>query len=416
MAKILIVILFSWALIFYHSCTPFGDQRGVLSLSRAEDDIIKDYTESFQTSAAFMTATKRCTHCGKLVESNISAGECMFRELTSLPEDAPGRQKLFRETRKQLRGEATSGYGPASFLLGFIAENGLFGTKPDIITAARQYRLFAESGAPEGKAALAAFWIRLGENLPAAIELLNRALEENPRNTDYYMYLSHAYTMLNKPLEAFETAKKAYYHSPVHSTERLRIEMIFVEKLMIAAPVIGKEAALAQINDMIYISPKNKKLIFDRANLYALFGDFATAEKELDSLKKDYPPVPLRIAKARLRAMQNNLSGAKQELSSLLAEDPENYIVRTAMLELLMERGKKAEAFETVNKFIESDKDKTGAYILRANLHLMNEDIQSAIADFELAKKTAPPAAADDIDQAIQSLKKAAEEPEFPEM
>ena len=166
----------------------------------------------------------------------------------------------------------------------------------------------------------------------------------------------------------------------------------------------------------MHISPKNKKLIFDRANLYALFGDFATAEKELDSLKKDYPPVPLRIAKARLRAMQNNLSGAKQELSSLLAEDPENYIVRTAMLELLMERGKKAEAFETVNKFIESDKDKTGAYILRANLHLMNEDIQSAIADFELAKKTAPPAAADDIDQAIQSLKKAAEEPEFPEM
>jgi uncharacterized protein YgiM (DUF1202 family) len=56
--KILVVILFSWALLFFHSCMPGGDQRQMLALSRAENDVIRDYTPSFSTAGLFLSTTK----------------------------------------------------------------------------------------------------------------------------------------------------------------------------------------------------------------------------------------------------------------------------------------------------------------------------------------------------------------------
>ena len=103
--KILVVILFSWALLFFHSCMPGGDQRQMLALSRAENDVIRDYTPSFSTAGLFLSTTKRCGHCNKLVEVNTSEGECMFRELWQEPYHSPRKNDLFKKTRKQLRGE-----------------------------------------------------------------------------------------------------------------------------------------------------------------------------------------------------------------------------------------------------------------------------------------------------------------------
>lgn len=402
--KILIVFLFTWALLFFHSCMPGGDQRQLLALSRAESDVIRDYTPSFSTTGFFLTSTKKCNHCNKLVEIHTSEGECMFRELWQESRHSPRRKEMLRNTRKQLRGESAAGYGPASFLLGLIAENGLFGTRPDIITAARQYRLFAENGGLRGKAALACFWIRLGENLPAALSILQKVIKEEPRNTELHMYISQAHTLLNQHKEAFEAAKKAYYHAPAASVERQNIENIFVEKLLIAANALGEKDALAQINDMIYLSPKNQKLIFARSNLYAIFGKFKLAEKDLNSLQNKYNKIPLLIARAKLRNAQRDFEGAKQDIRTLMANDPDNYYVRTAMLELLVANRKIKEALETANSFIRKDKDKTGAYLLRANLHAMNNDLKSALADFKQAKSTAGKEDAPAIDDAIRTI------------
>ncbi len=404
MLKILVVFLFSWALLFFHSCMPGGDQRQLLALSRAENDVIRDYTPSFSTSGLFLSTTKRCGHCNKLVEVNTSEGECMFRELWQEPHHSPRKNDLFKKTRKQLRGESSAGYGPASFLLGLIAENGLFGTKPDIITAARQYRLFAENGVLRGKAALACFWVRLGENLPEALAILQKVIKEEPRDTELHMYISQAYTLLKQHKNAFEAAKKAYYYAPMASAERQNIENIFVEKLLLAAKELGEKDAFAQINDMIYLSPKNQKLIFARSNLYAIFGKFKLAEQDLNSIKDQYNQVPLLIARAKLRNAQRDYEAAKQDIKTLMANDPDNFYVRTAMLELLMSNRKIKEAFETADSFIRTDKDKTAAYLLRANLHAMNNDLKRALADFKTAKNMAKKEDVPAIDDAIRAI------------
>ena len=402
--KILVVFLFSWALLFFHSCMPGGDQRQLLALSRAENDVIRDYTPSFSTAGLLLSTTKRCGHCNKLVEVHTSEGECMFRELWQEPYHSPQRKDLFKKTRKQLRGEAAAGYGPASFLLGMIAENGLFDTKPDIITAARQYRLFAENGGMRGKASLACFWIRMGENLPEALTILQKVIKEEPRDTELHMYISQAYTLLKQHKNAFDAAKKAYYYAPSASAERQNIENIFVEKLLIAANELGEKDALAQINDMIYLSPKNQKLIFVRSQLYAIFGKFKLAEQDLDILKDQYDKVPLLIARAKLRNAQRDYEGAKQDIKTLMANDPDNFYVRTAMLELLMTNRKTKEAFAAADSFIRKDKDKTAAYLLRANLHAMNSDLKRALADFKTARASATKEDAPAIDDAIRTI------------
>lgn len=404
MLKILIVFLFTWALLFFHSCMPGGDQRQLLALSRADNDVIRDYTPSFSTAGLLLSTTKKCPHCNKLVEVDTSEGECMFRELWHEPYHSPRRKDMFKNTRKQLRGEAAAGYGPASFLLGLIAENGLFDSKPDIITAARQYRLFAENGGIRGKAALACFWIRLGENLPAALDILKKVIKEQPRNTELLMYMSQAYTLLKQHKDAFEAAKKAYYHAPAASAERQNIENVFVEKLLIAANTLGEKDAIEQINDMIYLSPKNQKLIFARSNLYAIFGKFKLAEQDLNSLKNKYNKIPLLIARSKLRNAQRDFEGAKQDIKTLMANDPDNYYVRTAMLELLVTNRKTKEALKTANSFIRKDKDKTGAYLLRANFHILNNDLKNALADFKKARSMAKKEDAPAIDDAIRTV------------
>ena len=404
MLKLLVVFLFSWALLFFHSCMPGGEQRQELSLSRAENDVIRDYTPSFSTAGFFLSTTKQCPHCNKLVEVNVSEGECMFRELWQEPYNSLRKKDMLRDTRKQLRGEANAGYGPACFLLGMIAENGLFGTKPDIITAARYYRLFADSNDPRGKAAFACFWIRQGDNLPEALNILQKVIKEDPRNTELLMYISQAHTLLKQHKAAFETAKKAYYYSPAASAERLNIENVFVEKLLIAAEFLGEKEVLEQINDMIYLSPKNQKLIFTRSKLYALFGKFDLAEKDLNSLQDQYNTIPLLIARAKLRNAKKDFAGAKQDINALMKNDPDNYFVRAAMLELLVSNRKIKEALSTADSFIQKDKNKTEAYLLRANIHIMNQDLDAALADFKKAKSIADKESIPEINNAIRSI------------
>lgn len=381
-----------WGILFFHSCIPGSSQRDVLSLQRASDDVIKDYTSSFQTSSLFLTATKNCPHCGKLVEANVSVGECMFREAAELSPDAPDYAEKVAAMRRQLRGEAEMGCGPANMILGLIKENGLFGTKPDLIGAARHYRLYADTGDPEGRVALASFWVRIGENLPGAADMLKKAAEENPRNTDCLMYLSKAYTMMGRHPEAFEAAKKAYYYSPVNSSERAAIENVFVACLLSAAEEIGEGNALSQLSDLIFISPKNIRLKFARAAVYARFGHFDQAMKQLDELNGAVPEQTLAVERVRIEGLKGDFAAAHKRLDALLAERKNDPELRRLKIDLLLREKKEKEAFDLAGSYIASDENKRDACLMRAQMYLNKKEYDAAVRDCEEASRYASPA------------------------
>lgn len=394
-----------WGILCFHSCIPGSSQRDVLSLQRASDDVIRDYTDSFRMSGFFQAATKNCPHCGKLVEANVSVGECMFREAADLPPDTPGFAEKVSAMRRQLRGEAEMGCGTANLILGLIKENGLFGTKPDLIGAARHYRLYADTGDASGRIALAAFWVRIGENLPGAAELLKKASEEEPRNTECLMYLSRACTMMGKHLEAFEAAKKAYYYSPVNSLERAGIEVSFVSCLLAAAGEIGEESALAQINDLIFISPKNDRLKFARAAVYAQFGQFDQAMKQLDDIKDTVPERILAVERVRIEALKGDFAAANKRLDALLAERKTDPELRRLKVELLLREKKEKEAFDMVGAWIGSDENKCDACLIRAQMYLNKKEYDAAVRDCEEARKYASPAEQVYIDRIIENIR-----------
>ena len=382
--KILTAFFFTWALLLFHSCMPFGSERDILALSRADDDVIRDYTASFRHSV-LLSAVKRCRHCGKVVEADFSEGQCMFREISSMdPNDREYPEKLAR-MRHQLRGEAESGYGPANFLLGVMAENGSFGTKRDEISAARRYRLYSESGDPRGPAELACFWIRIGENLPAAAEMLKKALAADPRDTGLGMYLSEACSLLGRDREAFEAAKRAYYYSPVDSEERLAIESVFLTRLLSAAKEIGAEAALSQIGDMIYISPGNTEFKYVRCILLLMFGRCDEAEAERKKLAGSYPEVPLGILEAQICAARGDFFHAYEALDRLLKTEPRSMSLRSARFQLLLQEGREKDAFAELEKYVKNDPDPVEVLLFRGHLYMERRQWDLAEKDFRAA-------------------------------
>ena len=403
--KILAAFFFTWALLLYHSCMPFGTEREVLALSRANDEVIRDYTASFRSST-LLSAVKRCGHCGKMVEAEISEGECMFRELSAMdPRSSDYASKLAR-MRDQLRGEADSGYGPAHYLLGFMAENGLFGTKRDEISAARRYRLYSESGDPRGTAELACFWVRIGDNLPAAVELLKKALVSDPRDTALGMYLSEACSLLGRNREAFEAAKRAYYYSPVDSEERLAIESVFLNRLLSAADEIGADAALAQIGDMIYISPKNMELKYFRCILLLMFGRCDEAEADLKKLQGHYPEEPLAILQSRICAARGDFPRAYEALAPLLKANPRGMALREARFQLLMQEGREKEAFDELESYVKNDPDPTAVLLFRGHLYMERHQWDAAEKDFRRAlENVKDPNAARRLRQSLNSVR-----------
>jgi len=403
--KILTVFFFTWALLLYHSCMPFGSEREVLALSRANDEVIRDYTASFRNST-LLSAVKRCAHCGKMVEAEISEGECMFRELSAMdPRSSDYPRKLAR-MRDQLRGEADSGYGPAHYLLGFMAENGLFGTKRDEISAARRYRLYSESGDPRGMAELACFWVRIGENLPAAVEILKKSLKSDPRDTALGMYLSEACALLGRNREAFEAAKRAYYYSPVDSEERLAIESVFLNRLLSAADEIGADAALSQIGDMIYISPKNMDFKYFRCVLLLAFGRCDEAEADLKKLQGHYPEVPLAILQARICAARGDFTRAHEALAPLLKADPQSMALREARFQLLLQEKREKEAFAELEQYVKNDPDPVPVLLFRGHQYMERHQWDAAEKDLrEAMKNVRDPAAERRLRQSLNSLR-----------
>ena len=408
MGKVFTVFFFLLSIFFFHSCAPCGDQRDELSLSRADDEIIRNYRSSFESSDFFLSVTKTCPHCGKLVGVETSVGECMF---LTLSEKAPGMdpdtlREEAKKVRIQLRGEAEEGHGPANCLLGMIAEYGLFGFPRDTIAAARYYRLFADTGTAEGYAALASFWIRMGEYLPQAVSLLEKALGKEPRNTQFGMFLSEAYMLQGRRKEAFEAAKRAYYYSPINSTERDAIEVIFLERLLDAAPSMKPDEVIREINDLIYLAPKNKALVFERADLYLILEKFDLAEKDAKSLQGEYPELPLKLLNVRIAVGKGDYKTAYAELDKLIKENPADFTVRHVYLRTLMREGRAEDAFKAAAGYIENDSDKTAAYLFRARFRLENNMLQEAIEDFEAAAELAPPDLRDRIEKEISRVKK----------
>ena len=382
--KILTAFFFTWALLLFHSCMPFGFERDILSLSRADDEVIRDFTASFRNSI-FLSAVKRCGHCGKIVEAEISEGQCMFREISSMDPRSPEYPEKLVRMRKQLQGEAGSGYGPAHFLLGVMAENGLFGMNRDEISAARRYRLYSESGDPRGPAELACFWIRIGENLPAAVDLLKKALAADPRDTGFGMYLSEACSLLGRNREAFEAAKRAYYYSPVDSEERLAIESVFLTRLLSAAEEIGADAALSQIGDMIYISPGNAEFKYVRCLLLLMFGRCEEAEAERKKLEHIYPEESLGILQARICAARGDFPQAYEVLDRLLKTNPGSMPLRIARFQLLVQENREKDAFAELEKYVKSDPDPAEILLFRGHLYMERHQWDLAEKDFRSA-------------------------------
>lgn len=405
MAYFLMMIFCLWGLFFFHSCIPGASQRSALSLQRASDDVIKDYRDSFRIPNLLMSATKNCPHCGRLVEINVSVGECMFREASELSPDAPGFAEKSAAARRQLRGEAEMGCGTSNLILGLIKENGLLGTKPDLIGAARHYRLAADTGELAGRIALASFWIRIGENLPAAAEILKKASAEDPRNTDCLMYLSKAYTMTGRHQEAFEAAKKAYYYSPVNSLERAGIEESFVSCLLSAAETLGEENAMSQINDLIFISPKNSRLKFARAVIYAQFGHFDQAVKQLDELENSVPASVLELERSRIDSLKGDFASAHRRLDALLAERKTDPELRRLKIRLLIRENREKDAFALAGSWIRTDENKCGACLIRAQMYLDKKEYDAAIRDCEEARKYASPAEQAFIENLIGNIR-----------
>ena len=119
-------------------------------------------------------------------------------------------------------------------------------------------------------------------------------------------------------------------------------------------------------------------------------GDADKRMADLDAAVKDDPKnLEALRARAALRLQNEDVAGAISDMELVLAEDPTNQQVAQTVVQRLVELERVEDALELLTKALDK-KPSEGLYRLRAILHRMQRDEESALADLNKALALQP--------------------------
>lgn len=125
---------------------------------------------------------------------------------------------------------------------------------------------------------------------------------------------------------------------------------------------------------------------------WALLEQRAQAETAVQDALRAVPNHPASLlVSARIKAGANDLDGALQLVDTVIAAQPRNVEAWQLRGNLkFYGKGDSAGALESFRKVIELRRDAVPAYVGIITIHLLQQDIKAAKADFELLKKAHP--------------------------
>jgi tetratricopeptide (TPR) repeat protein len=186
-------------------------------------------------------------------------------------------------------------------------------------------------------------------NYDKAIELFNKALEQDPGDAAAMYELAGIYAERGKIAEALPLAEKSAAQDPANKWYKRLLVQLYQSD--------GKYAAAGKIIDqLIAAEPDNIEYYQDQALNYIYSGDYKNAVKSYDVLESKLGiNEDISIQKEKIYIMMNKPDKAIEEIRKLSDAYPDEPRYLEMLAELYMTTGMYDQALETYNKVLKID-------------------------------------------------------------
>lgn len=321
--------------------------------------------------------------------SALSAAERAYAEAYREP-DAAKRNELFKQVRKALETEAAEKNNlKAHLLLAFMADLGQ-GMQRDGIIAARHYRIAADGGLPEAKAALAEFWLRGEMFLPEAAQQI-MSIPDYEKNPSLLCTLGAVYYAQFENAKGFQTLKKAFALAAKNPRLRNEIQMIIHNAFDKYFKMGNHPAALKELQHEKELDPKNAMIPYFIGVVELRLGKPEAAEKSFEESMRLNPGQPYVYRElAFLKARSGRAEEALDDMKVAYAISGKNAQYQRSLLEICVLTRNLGQMFKLVNSMLQTNPADHDLRYLRVLCFVDRKEYRKAMEDLQILVKQDP--------------------------
>ncbi len=229
--------------------------------------------------------------------------------------------------------------------------------------------------------ARAMYYLSRGE-VQKAIDDFNSLLAKNSDNVMARLAISEALLNVNQVDEALKHVDYVIEHSPNVVAYTLRAQIWTHQNKL--------DKAVEDIDQAMKLAPHDLNLLLMRARLYHAADRNALAKTDIDNVlqaQPDFAPgIELRTS---ILASLGKFDEAIKDIHTLLERDPDNTLLKLQLAIYLNAAGESQKAIDQFSEILKTDPNNGVAYRGRADAYLNIGDHKNAVADYEVAIKTA---------------------------
>lgn len=322
-------------------------------------------------------------------DSGLSAAERAYAEAYR-ESDAVKRNEQFKQVRKALETEAAEKKSlKAHLLLAYMADLGQ-GMQRDGIMAARHYRIAADGGLPEAKAALAEFWLRGDMFLPEAAQLL-MSIPDYEKNPSLLCTLGAVYYAQFENARGFQTLKKAFALAAKNPRLRREIQAVVHKAFDRYFKMGNNPAALAELLREKELNPENALTFYFIGMVELRLKKTDAAEKAFEESMRLNPCQPYVYRElAFLKILTGRMEEALDDMKVAYAISGKDEQYRSSLLELCLLTGNYEQMLRLLNPLLKADPENHDLRFQRAVCLMQQKEYRKAMADLRILAEKDP--------------------------
>ena len=220
-----------------------------------------------------------------------------------------------------------------------------------------------------------------------ALALLDRTIVASPDDAMLRQIYAQLLLTSGKPQLAEEQLREVVRLEPENQDHRYRLAQLYVAQKK-------PQLAITVLRDAVKATPDDVEAKLALANLIAAQGSFANAEQELrryvDASPKDFD---LRLGLGRFYETNGRPKEAEGVYRAVLedaGDKPAAMVARTRLASLMIRSGRAAQAAKLLDEVLAKSPSNADALVMRAQLALLRNDTETAIADMRTALRDQP--------------------------
>ena len=312
-------------------------------------------------------------------ESRLSGGALYAQALNT--QDAAKRAELLKEAFAVLRKEADGGNPESALHLAYMYDLG-HGVKQDGISAAKYYRIAADSGLKKGKIALARFWLRNEMFLDDAAKLIE-SIPDYRKDPDCLLALGTIRYAQYQYAQGFQDLFAAYRNAGRNFMIRDNVWKIVHAAFFDLYKNGNYDAALAELDKAVRLNPKHPAIPYCRGLVAVKKGQTKEALAFFNQALKLDPADPFFYReRAFLHAGSGEKEAAMDDIKVAVAVSGNAAEFIHARIELYYLLRDVDGLIAYASELLKQDENDVYARVTRAGAYMLKRNYEKAYADY----------------------------------